>query len=82
MSHFDKSYSNGDITVFWKPELCIHSGNCVRGLPTVFNNQIRPWIQPEHSTTEEIIKTVNTCPSGALSYKQNTGQPSDATISS
>ena len=82
MSHFDKSYSNGEITVFWKPELCIHSGNCVRGLPTVFNNQIRPWIQPEHATTEEIIKTVNTCPSGALSYKQHTNQPSDATISS
>ncbi len=82
MSHFDKSYSNGENTIFWKPELCIHSGNCVRGLPSVFNNHIRPWIQLEYATTAEIIMTVNNCPSGALSYKQNIDQPSEAVISS
>ncbi|HYM21238.1 MAG TPA: (4Fe-4S)-binding protein [Candidatus Kapabacteria bacterium] len=71
MSHFDKSYSNGEITVLWKPEVCIHSGNCARGLPSVFKPRIRPWVQLEHATTGEIITAVEKCPSGALSYTRN-----------
>ncbi|AFL86023.1 arabinose efflux permease family protein [Belliella baltica DSM 15883] len=27
-----KEYSNGDVTITWKPEKCIHSGACVKGL--------------------------------------------------
>lgn len=66
-----KEYSNGDITVIWKPEICIHSGNCVRGLKQVFNPKNRPWIKIHSATTDEIIKTVNNCPSGALTFKRN-----------
>lgn len=65
-----KQYTNGEITVIWKSDLCIHSGNCVRGLGKVFNPKNRPWIKMHSASTEEIIKTVNTCPSGALTYKQ------------
>jgi len=61
-------YSNGEVTILWKPELCIHSGNCVRGLPGVFKPKEKPWITPEGSTTEKIIEQVKKCPSGALSY--------------
>ena len=32
-----KEYSNGEITILWKPELCTHSANCARGLREVFN---------------------------------------------
>jgi len=66
-----KEYTNGEITVIWKPNVCIHSGNCVRGLGQVFNPKSRPWINMYSASTEEIIKTVNNCPSGALSYKRN-----------
>lgn len=66
-----KEYSNGEITVVWKSDLCIHSGNCVRGLGTVFNTKNRPWINTNGATSEEIVKTVQNCPSGALSIKRS-----------
>jgi len=67
-----KSYSNEDITVFWRPELCIHSANCLVGLPGVFDSSERPWVNINGATSKEIIKTINTCPSRALLYLKNT----------
>lgn len=64
-------YTNGEVTVVWKPTLCIHSENCVHGLPEVFKPKEKPWIQTENSSTEKIIKTIGNCPSGALSYFMN-----------
>jgi uncharacterized Fe-S cluster protein YjdI len=61
-------YSNGEVTIIWQPELCIHSGRCVKGLPEVFKPQEKPWITPGGSTTNKIIRQVKKCPSGALSY--------------
>ena len=66
-----KEYTNGEVTIVWQNELCIHSGNCVRGLPAVFNTKASPWINAEGATTEEIINQVKKCPSGALSYYLN-----------
>jgi uncharacterized Fe-S cluster protein YjdI len=62
-----KRYSNGEITVVWRPGLCIHSGNCARGLPPVFNPRRRPWIEVTAATSSEIVAQVAKCPSGALS---------------
>jgi len=64
-------YTNGEITVLWKPNRCIHSGVCVRGLPRVFDVKKRPWINILAATTDEIRDQVNRCPSGALSYEDN-----------
>jgi uncharacterized Fe-S cluster protein YjdI len=67
-----KEYSNGEVTVIWKPESCIHSTICWKnttGLPDVFQPGTKPWIKMEGGTTEEIIKQVDKCPSGALSYR-------------
>ncbi len=66
-----KEYTNGEVTIVWQNTLCIHSGNCVRGLPAVFNNGASPWINAEGATTEEIIDQVKKCPSGALTYYLN-----------
>ncbi len=66
-----KEYSNGEVTVFWRPELCIHSANCLMGLPGVFNTRKRPWINVIGGSTKEIIETVDTCPSRALLYLKN-----------
>jgi len=66
-----RSYTNGDVTIYWRPHLCIHSANCLLGLPKVFDNSVRPWIDPKGATSEEIIEVVNTCPSRALTYLKN-----------
>jgi uncharacterized Fe-S cluster protein YjdI len=67
-----KDYSNGEITVFWHPELCIHSANCLIGLPEVFNTKKRPWINVHASNSKEIMKIIDTCPSRALTYLKST----------
>lgn len=64
-------YSNEDITVVWKPNTCIHSTLCWKGLIEVFNPREKPWIKMEGATTEKIIEQVRKCPSGALSYYRN-----------
>jgi len=66
-----KKYTNGEVTVIWKPSLCIHSARCFLGLPSVFKPMERPWIKPEGATTDEIVEQVKKCPSGALSFVFN-----------
>ena len=66
-----KEYTNGEVTVVWQSGKCIHSANCVRNNPEVFQPKEKPWIKIEGSSTEKIIETVNKCPSGALTYYKN-----------
>lgn len=66
-----KKYTNGEVTVVWQPDKCIHSTLCFTGLPKVFNPRERPWITPEGAATQQIIDQVKRCPSGALSYFMN-----------
>lgn len=74
-----KRYSNGEVTVIWKPELCIHSGNCVAGLPLVFNPKRRPWVDVQAASTQEIVEQVLKCPSGALSVVRHGPDAPEAT---
>lgn len=62
------TYSNDDITVVWKPDLCQHSGRCVFGLPQVFDSKQKPWVNMQGADTESIKRTIQQCPSGALTY--------------
>jgi uncharacterized Fe-S cluster protein YjdI len=66
----EKRYSNGEITVVWKPEICAHSGICARGLPPVFDPKRKPWIELEHAESARIAEQVRACPSGALSLEK------------
>jgi len=66
-----RSYSNEEVTVFWRPELCIHSANCLVGLPGVFDSSERPWVNIRGASSKEIMKTIDTCPSRALLYLKN-----------
>ncbi len=66
-----KKYSNGEITIVWQPDLCIHAGICVRMLPQVYRPRERPWVAPENATTQQLIDQIDRCPSGALGYERN-----------
>lgn len=63
-----KEYPAGDLTVVWKPELCAHAAECVKGLPNVFKPDDKPWIQTAGASTADLKATIDKCPSGALSY--------------
>ena len=70
-----KAYANDDVTVIWKPDLCIHSAKCVEGLPKVFDPERKPWIDPKAATTDAIVAQVRKCPSGALSIEGKAEKP-------
>lgn len=71
MKDITKKYTNGEVTIVWKPNECIHSTICFKGLGEVFDPRKRPWITPEGANTDKIIEQVKKCPSGALSYYLN-----------
>lgn len=81
-----KEYTNGEVTVVWKPGLCIHSANCVNGLPRVFKPNEKPWINTDAASTKQLIAQIKKCPSAALSYYLNadksTNQKAEITASS
>ncbi|MEO8086220.1 MAG: (4Fe-4S)-binding protein, partial [Bacteroidota bacterium] len=58
MREITKHYTNGEVTITWKAHLCRHSGRCFSGLPQVFDPEVRPWINPEGATTQQIIDQV------------------------
>lgn len=63
-------YETPEITVTFDPTLCIHSGNCVRGLPAVFDVGRKRWVRPEAATADQVAAQIARCPSGALkSYR-------------
>jgi uncharacterized Fe-S cluster protein YjdI len=64
-------YTNGEVTVLWKPDVCTHSAVCIKGLPGVFDVKRKPWIDMSQSDTNGITEQVRKCPSGALSYVMN-----------
>ncbi len=61
-------YTNGEVTVVWKPNTCVHSRICWTELKDVFDPAKRPWVNMEGGSTERVIEQVRKCPSGALSY--------------
>ncbi|HWP97269.1 MAG TPA: (4Fe-4S)-binding protein [Syntrophomonadaceae bacterium] len=72
-----KEYRTDDLIVYWNAKLCAHPGFCWRGLPRVFKPQERPWVDMRAASAEQIIKTVDTCPTGALRYELPEGSKVD-----
>jgi uncharacterized Fe-S cluster protein YjdI len=78
MRDITKKYSNGEVTIVWKPALCAHSTICWKastGLPSVFDPRKKPWVDPLGASTQEIVQQVRKCPSGALSFFMNQESP-------
>lgn len=71
-------YNGKEITVTYDVERCIHAAECVRGLPTVFNPDSRPWIDPDAASADEVVEAVGRCPTGALQFIRHDGGSSGA----
>jgi uncharacterized Fe-S cluster protein YjdI len=65
-------YQANDITIVWKPKVCIHSKLCWKELGDVFKPAERPWVKVDGASTDKIKAQIDKCPSGALSYFANT----------
>lgn len=61
-----QTYDADGVTVTFDPNMCTHSGVCVRGLPAVFDVSRKRWVRPELATPDEVAEQVRRCPSGAL----------------
>ena len=63
-------YVGKTVTIGYNPEVCTHSGNCIKGLPSVFDVNSDPWVQPDQGSIDEIKNAIRNCPSGALTMRQ------------
>jgi len=70
-------YESDDIVVTFAPNVCKHSGVCLRGLPTVFDIKHRRWVQPENAPAAAVAAQVARCPSGALQCQLKTKPAAD-----
>jgi uncharacterized Fe-S cluster protein YjdI len=66
-----KEYKTGNLTVVWKPKLCIHAGVCVKTLPQVYDPKATPWITCENASVEALKRQIDSCPSRALTYRES-----------
>ena len=64
-------YETPEVTVTFDPNLCRHTGVCLRGLPAVFDIREKRWVRPEKATAAEVIAQVARCPSGALQIRDS-----------
>ena len=62
------NYVGKEITIHDNRGICSHVGFCTESLPSVFKLGEEPWIDPNGASKDEIITTIEKCPSGALSY--------------
>ncbi|MGH7462268.1 MAG: (4Fe-4S)-binding protein, partial [Longimicrobiales bacterium] len=60
------------------PNLCIHSGACVRGLPAVFDVGRRDWVRPDAASAADVAAQIQRCPSGALQFRLPAPQSSSS----
>ncbi len=68
-----RSYEGDGITIHFDISRCIHARSCVLGLPGVFREKARPWVDTTGGTADEIADVVRACPSGALTYERTDG---------
>jgi uncharacterized Fe-S cluster protein YjdI len=64
-------YETPEVTVTFDPNLCRHTGVCLRGLPAVFDIREKRWVRPEKAPAADVIAQVARCPSGALQIRDS-----------
>ena len=62
-------YEAPGIVVTFDPNICKHTGICLRGLPAVFDVKRKRWVRPELASPVDVAAKVSRGPSGALQYR-------------
>jgi CDGSH-type Zn-finger protein len=62
------NYVAEGITIHDNRGICAHAGRCTDDLSDVFRLKQEPWIHATAASTEQVKTTIESCPSGALSY--------------
>ena len=70
-----QTYPADGITVTFDPNICSHSGVCVRGLRAVFDVSRRKWIHADAAPADVVAAQIDRCPSGALKYTRPAERP-------
>ena len=65
------NYEGKVLTIHDNRGVCSHRGYCTDNAPKVFRMKDEPWIDPDGMDTDEAVKVIETCPSGALSYTRD-----------
>ncbi len=64
------TYENGSIKVSFDGNKCAHAGYCFRELHDVFDGDRDPPIDLTGGSVEDIVRTIEKCPSSALTYER------------
>ena len=66
------------VTIVFDGARCIHSRQCVLGVPMVFKANVQgPWIDADAAPVEDIVGVAHACPSGAIRYLRRDGGPQE-----
>jgi uncharacterized Fe-S cluster protein YjdI len=74
----EREYTDGNITVYWAPQYCIHTARCLNAAPEVFDSMRRPWVELRHADADRVARAVMLCPTGALSFERHDGGAPEA----
>lgn len=74
-----RDYSGRGIRVQWYAGRCIHTGDCLRALPKVFDSRRRPWVDlaAADADADAVAEAVLRCPTGALHFERTDGGPQE-----
>jgi uncharacterized Fe-S cluster protein YjdI len=72
-----RTYAGEGVVIHFEPRRCIHAGECVGGLPGVFDSGKKPWIDATGASADAIADAVRRCPSGALTFERSDGGPAE-----
>ena len=67
------TYNGERIIVTFDKERCNHVGECLRGLPKVFNVLRKPWVLPDLADPDELAEVIMRCPTGSLHFERTDG---------
>jgi len=67
------------LTLVYEGKRCIHARHCVLGEPRVFLANVQgPWIHPDATDVEALVRAAHDCPSGAIRYRRHDGAADEA----